>query len=196
MSVRRAVSYNPPMGHRLSRITTRTGDNGSTGLADGRRVPKSDPRIRALGEIDELNSCLGVLLAEELPTDIAVPLQEVQQGLFDLGAELSMPDSQVIEEPRVEELESLTQRFNAALPPLREFVLPGGGRAAALCHLARTVCRRAERSLVELGSTQNVRAPARKFLNRLSDLLFVLARVLARSSGLAEPVWRGLPQRE
>jgi len=184
------------MAHRLTRITTRTGDDGSTGLADGRRLSKSHPRIAALGEVDELNSSLGVVLAETLPESVEDVLRELQQMLFDLGAELSLPDTGVIGDAQVESLEAATQRFNADLPPLREFVLPGGDRAAALCHVARAACRRAERALVILGESETVGEPARRLLNRASDLLFVLARVLARAAGREEVVWRGLPPRD
>lgn len=178
--------------HRLNRITTRTGDDGSTGLADGRRLSKSAPRVQALGDVDELNSCLGLLRAEPLPGDIAANILELQQILFDMGAELSMPGTSVISDRHVAEIDAVAQRFNGALPPLREFVLPGGGRAAALAHLARAVCRRAERSLVALGEAETVNNASRILLNRASDLLFVLARVLARESGQPEPSWRGL----
>lgn len=183
------------MANRLTKITTRTGDDGSTGLAGGQRLSKAAPRIQVLGDVDELNSCIGVVLAENPPPEISEILAELQQGLFDLGAELSVPDATFIQDRHVLAVESATQRFNADLPPLREFILPGGGRAAALCHLARTVCRRAERSLVALGDRETVGEPARRFLNRISDLLFVLARMLGRSPGRAESAWRGPPPR-
>lgn len=180
------------MGHRLTKITTRTGDDGTTGLAGGERVQKDSLRIRTLGQVDELNCCVGLLLAEEPPVDVADALQELQQRLFDLGAELSMRDSAVIAAEHVSDIEATAARFNEGLPPLREFVLPGGGRAAALCHLARAVCRRAECSLIALGRVEAVNEVSQVFLNRASDLLFVLARVLARQSGQAEALWRGL----
>lgn len=180
------------MGHRLSRITTRTGDDGTTGLADGRRLSKSTPRVQALGDVDELNSCLGLLRAESLPGEVDTTIVELQQVLFDVGAELSMPGTSVITERHAVEIDAAVQRFNAALPPLREFVLPGGGRAAALSHLARAICRRAERSLVSLGEAEAVNGASRVLLNRVSDLLFVLARLLARESGQPETSWRGL----
>jgi cob(I)alamin adenosyltransferase len=141
--------------------------------------------------VDELNSCLGLLRAESLPGDIAASIVELQQVLFDVGAELSMPGTSIMTDRHVAEIDAATQRFNAELPPLREFVLPGGGRAAGLAHLARAICRRAERSLVALGEAEAVNAASRALLNRASDLLFVLARVLARESGQPETLWRG-----
>ncbi|MGH8714744.1 MAG: cob(I)yrinic acid a,c-diamide adenosyltransferase [Casimicrobiaceae bacterium] len=178
------------MGHRLSKIVTRTGDAGTTGLGDGSRVAKDSPRIDAIGAVDELNSTLGLLLAETLPGEIADCLVEVQHELFDLGGELSIPGYKALSEAQVERLESAVLRFNAGLPPLKEFILPGGTRGASLAHVARTVCRRAERALVRLAQTEAVETPARKYLNRLSDLLFVLARVLNRSAGHGDVLWR------
>lgn len=178
------------MGHRLSKIVTRTGDAGTTGLGDGSRVAKDSPRIDAIGTIDELNSTLGLLLAEALPPVVGACLVEVQHDLFDLGGELSIPGYKAVSDTHVERLESAVERFNADLKPLKEFILPGGTRAASLAHVARTVCRRAERSLVHLAQTERVEDPARKYLNRLSDLLFVLARVLNRSAGRDDVLWR------
>ena len=178
------------MGNRLSKIYTRTGDDGTTGLGDGSRVAKDSARIDAIGAVDELNSALGVLLAEALPTPVTACLVEVQHDLFDLGSELSIPGSTAISDAQVTRLERALARFNADLPPLKEFVLPGGTRAASLAHVARTVCRRAERSLVRLGAAETVGAPARKYVNRLSDLLFVLARVLNRDAGCADVLWQ------
>ena len=178
------------MGHRLSRITTRTGDAGETGLADGTRRAKDDARIVALGEVDELNSCIGLVLAEPVPEDIRACLVEVQHDLFDLGGELAIPGRTVIGDEHAARLESALGSFNASLPPLKEFILPGGGRAAAAAHLARTVCRRAERSLVTLGRSEDLTAGPRIYLNRLSDLLFVLSRVLNRSEGRADVLWK------
>lgn len=178
------------MGHRLSKIVTRTGDAGTTGLGDGSRVAKDSARIDAIGAVDELNSTLGTLLAEALPPAVAACLVEVQHDLFDLGGELSIPGSAAISEAQVVRLEEAVARFNTDLPPLKEFILPGGTRAAADAHVARTVCRRAERSLVRLGATATVRDPARRYINRLSDLLFVLARVLNREAGRADVQWR------
>ena len=170
------------MGKRLTRIATRTGDDGTTGLADGSRVAKSDPRVTAMGEVDELNSHLGVLLAEPLPDDVRVLLQQVQQQLFNLGGELSLPGQVLLGDGSVAALDQALERHNATLPPLAEFILPGGTRSAALAHVARTVARRAERALVALGDVQPVNAAPRQYLNRLSDLLFVLARVLNRAN--------------
>ena len=178
------------MGHRLSKIVTRTGDAGTTGLGDGSRVAKDSARIEAIGAVDELNSSLGVLLAEPLSPAVAACLVEVQHDLFDLGGELSIPGSNVVTEAQVIRLDEAVARFNADLPPLKEFILPGGTPAAAYAHVARTVCRRAERSLVRLGTIATVRDPARQYVNRLSDLLFVLARVLNRDAGCPEPLWR------
>jgi cob(I)alamin adenosyltransferase len=178
------------MGHRLSKIVTRTGDAGTTGLGDGSRVAKDSARIDAIGAVDELNSTLGVLLAEALPAAVAACLTEVQHDLFDLGGELSLPGHEAVGEAQVLRLEEAIARFNADLPPLKEFILPGGTRAASHAHVARTVCRRAERSLVHLGASATVREPVRKYVNRLSDLLFVLARVLNRKAGRADVLWR------
>jgi cob(I)alamin adenosyltransferase len=178
------------MGHRLSKIVTRTGDAGTTGLGDGSRVAKDSARIDAIGAVDELNSNLGVLLAEALPAAVAECLIEVQHDLFDLGGELSIPGSDAVTDTQVVRLEQAVARFNADLPPLKEFILPGGTRAASQAHVSRTVCRRAERSLVHLSATAPVRDPARRYVNRLSDLLFVLARVLNRDAGCADVLWR------
>jgi len=177
------------MGHRLSKITTRTGDAGETGLADGSRVPKDNPRIAALGEVDELNSTLGVLLAEELPDPVRTALLGIQHDLFDLGGELAIPGRPMMTDAQVAHLEALVAQFNADLAPLKEFILPGGARTAALAHLARTVCRRAERSLVALARAEPLPATGRVYLNRLSDLLFVLGRVLNRAAGGADVLW-------
>ncbi len=178
------------MGHRLSKITTRTGDAGETGLGDGSRVPKDSPRVRALGDIDELNSAIGVLLAEELPPELREALGEIQHDLFDLGGELSIPGHALLGDAHVARLEERLEAWNAGLPPLKEFILPGGTRAAAGAHLARTVCRRAERSVVALGQKDKISAHARRYLNRLSDLLFVAARILNRHAGRSDVQWR------
>jgi cob(I)alamin adenosyltransferase len=178
------------MGHRLSKIVTRTGDAGTTGLGDGSRVAKDSARIDAIGAVDELNSAIGVLLAEAPPDAVLGCLVEVQHDLFDLGGELSIPGYEAMREAQVLRLEDAVERFNADLPPLKEFILPGGTRAASLAHVARTVCRRAERALVHLGAIEPVREPVRKYLNRLSDLLFVLARVLNRAGGAPDVLWR------
>ena len=179
------------MGNRLSKIVTRTGDDGSTGLADGGRVPKESARIEACGTVDELNSALGVVLAvEDLPAALAAQLLEIQHDLFDLGGELAIPGSVVMAAHQVERLEALVESWNAELPPLREFVLPGGGAAAASCHLARSICRRAERRCWALSRSEPLGPQALRYLNRLSDLLFVLARVLARRAKGSEVMWR------
>ena len=178
------------MGNRLSKITTRTGDAGETGLGDGARVGKDSLRIQLLGDVDELNSCLGLLLAEKLPGDIQKALLRVQQDLFDLGGEVCIPGHTMIAEAHVTRLEALTQQHNAKLKPLKEFILPGGTRAAAAAHLARTVCRRAERSLVALGRKEAVGERARQYLNRLSDLLFVLGRALNRAAWRGDVLWQ------
>ena len=178
------------MGHRLSKITTRTGDAGETGLADGSRVPKDSPRVAALGEVDELNSTLGVLLTEALPAEIRMALVGIQHDLFDLGGELAVPGRPKMPDAQVVQLETLVETFNSTLAPLKEFILPGGTRAAALAHLARTVCRRAERSLVALARVEPLPGPGRVYLNRLSDLLFVLGRVLNRAGGGTDVLWQ------
>src|SRR6478752_214755 len=169
------------VGHRLSKIVTRTGDAGTTGLGDGSRVAKDSARITAIGAVDELNSNVGVLLAESLPAPVAECLVAVQHDLFDLGGELSIPGYETMSEAHVERLEAAVEQFNADLEPLKEFILPGGTRAAALAHVARTVCRRAERAVVTAAATEAITVPARIYLNRLSDLLFVLARALNRA---------------
>jgi len=178
------------MGFRLSKIVTRTGDNGTTGLGDGARVPKDAPRVDALGEIDELNSAIGVVLAETLPQEVRSALLAAQNDLFDLGGEISIPGRTAMEEAHVAKLEADVSALNASLPPLKEFVLPGGSRAAAACHLARTVCRRAERSLVALARHETVSPVSLRYVNRLSDLLFVAARTVNRADGVAEPSWK------
>jgi cob(I)alamin adenosyltransferase len=181
------------MGNRLSKIYTRTGDDGSTGLGDGTRVAKESLRVEAYGTVDETNSALGVMLAiPDLAPEIRRCLTEVQHDLFDLGGELCIPGHLMINAGHVERLEKELDGFNADLPPLKEFILPGGGRAAAACHLARAICRRAERRCWSLARAETVSPEALKYLNRLSDLLFVIARVLARA-GHGEVVWRRTP---
>ena len=179
------------MGNRLSKIYTRTGDDGTTGLGDGTRVPKDSVRVEAYGTVDELNSAVGVLLAVPgLPPAISACLTEVQQQLFDLGGELCIPGHRAISASQVTQLEQALDAFNDPLPPLKEFILPGGGPAAAACHLARTIARRAERRVWTLARAEAVSPEVAKYLNRLSDLLFVLARVLARHESGAEVLWR------
>lgn len=178
------------MGHRLSRIYTRTGDHGSTGLGDGSRVPKDGPRVGVLGDIDETNAALGLVLAQSPPDDVRDALVRIQHQLFDLGGELCIPGHAAITADDVTWLEQRLDEWNDAMPPLKEFILPGGGLAASHCHLARTICRRAERAAVALSRQEQVRPEALAFLNRLSDLLFVLCRVLARASDEGEVLWR------
>ena len=177
------------MGHRLTKIYTRTGDTGETGLGDGSRVPKDSQRVHALGEVDELNSAIGLLLAEELPAGVRAALAGIQHELFDLGGEVCIPGHTSMSERQVSRLEALLDDYNRDLAPLKEFILPGGTRAASLAHLARTVCRRAERALVSLSRAEPVGTTARKYLNRLSDLLFVLGRVLNRAGGGSDVLW-------
>jgi cob(I)alamin adenosyltransferase len=177
------------MGHRLSKIYTRTGDAGTTGLGDGTRVPKDNPRIGALGDIDEVNCCVGLLLCEEVPEDVRDLLTEIQHDLFDLGGEMSVPGMHLLTLGHVARLEQAIDRYNGDLQPLKEFILPGGTRAAALAHLARTVCRRAERAVVALAAADKVSEASRQYLNRLSDLLFVLGRTLNRVAGRGDVLW-------
>jgi cob(I)alamin adenosyltransferase len=179
------------MGNRLSKIYTRTGDDGTTGLGDGSRVPKDSPRVEAYGTVDELNSALGVLLAfPDLPDAVRRCLTQVQHELFDMGGELCIPGHTAIQARQITRLEEELDAFNDALPPLKEFILPGGGAAAAACHLARTVARRAERRVWTLARAESVSPEVVKYLNRLSDLLFVIARVLARHERGTEVLWR------
>lgn len=178
------------MGNRLSKIYTRTGDAGTTGLGDGTRVPKDDARVEAYGTVDELNSVVGMVLADAVPENVRATLDEIQHELFDLGSELCMPGYSAITADHVTRLETALDGLNANLPALKEFILPGGSRAAAACHLARTVCRRAERRVFSLSQQSEVSAESLKYLNRLSDLLFVMARVLARHENGREVLWR------
>lgn len=178
------------MGNRLSKIYTRTGDAGTTGLGNGNRVAKDCLRIEAIGAVDELNCTVGRVLVHDLRVEIRECLQETQHKLFDLGGELSIPGYQAIQAEDVMRLEELLNEFNERLPPLKDFILPGGGRAAADCHIARATCRRAERRIVSLAREETVGESARIYLNRLSDLLFVLCRILARDDGGIEVLWR------
>jgi cob(I)alamin adenosyltransferase len=179
------------MGNRLSRIYTRTGDDGSTGLGDGMRVPKEHLRVEAYGTVDEANSAIGVILAVPgLSAEIGATLTDVQHDLFDLGGELCIPGHRVITAEYIERLERELDRLNENLPPLKDFILPGGGQAAAACHLARTVTRRAERRVWALARSERVAPEVAQYLNRLSDLLFVVARVLARQEKGSEVLWR------
>jgi cob(I)alamin adenosyltransferase len=180
------------MGNRLTKIYTRTGDAGQTGLTGGERVDKDSARIEAIGDVDELNSAIGLVLTHNVPREVCDCLTQVQHDLFNLGGELSMRDQALIAPGDVERLERSIDRLNADLPPLKEFILPGSGPAAASCHLARAICRRAERRVIALARVEAVNRPARAYLNRLSDLLFVLCRVIARASGEGEVLWRSM----
>lgn len=178
------------MSYRLTKIYTRTGDDGSTGLSANNRVPKNDARIEAIGEVDELNSMIGVLLTDDLPANARQLLVGVQHRLFDLGGELAMPAYQMLDATHTATLENAIDQWNADLPPLKDFILPGGSRSGAVCHLARTFCRRAERRLVHLHHATPQRTEVLRYLNRLSDLLFVLARVLNREAGQEVVYWQ------
>jgi cob(I)alamin adenosyltransferase len=177
------------MGNRLSKIYTRTGDDGTTGLGDGSRVAKDSARVEAYGSVDEANSAIGVVLAVAVPDTIRACLTEIQHDLFELGGELCIPGHSAVHEAHIDRLEHDLDGFNADLPRLKEFILPGGGQAAAACHLARTIVRRAERRVLSLASIEDVRPEVVKYLNRLSDLLFVIARVLARKESGQEVLW-------
>ncbi|HIF18182.1 MAG TPA: cob(I)yrinic acid a,c-diamide adenosyltransferase [Cycloclasticus sp.] len=177
------------MGHRLSKIYTRTGDSGTTGLGDGSRIEKDSLRVEAYGTIDELNSQIGLVIAFGIDDAIAHQLLDIQHDLFDLGSELCVPGYSAINDTNIDTLEKILDDHNADLPALKEFILPGGNLAAATCHVARTVCRRAERIAVSLAREENINPPVVKYLNRLSDLLFVLCRVLARQDGQNEVLW-------
>ena len=178
------------MGHRLTQIATRTGDNGTTGLGDNTRVLKSSLRIHALGDVDELNSHLGLLLCETLPDDVRTLLVEIQHQLFNLGGELSVPGYELLKPEAVLALDEALAHYNAQLPRLQEFILPAGNRAASQAHVCRTVARRAERAVVSLEQQETLNAAPRQYLNRLSDLLFVLARVLNRMNGGDDVYWK------
>ena len=178
------------MGNRLSKITTRTGDNGTTGLGDGSRVDKDDLRVHAMGDVDELNSHIGLLLCEPLPAALREQLISIQHDLFDMGGELCIPGYTLITETHIGRLDSLLVVYNADLPPLKDFILPAGTRAAAQAHVCRTVCRRAERAIVSLGHSQALNDHPRQYMNRLSDLLFVLSRVLNRFGGGSDVLWQ------
>jgi cob(I)alamin adenosyltransferase len=177
------------MGNRLSKIATRTGDNGSTGLGDGSRTSKDSTRIHALGDVDELNSHIGLLLCERLPEALREELISIQHDLFDLGGELCIPGYQMITETQVKRLDGWLEKYNADLPPLKDFILPAGARSAALAHVCRTICRRAERQIVALGNSEKIHDHPRQYMNRLSDLMFVLARMLNRFEGGSDVLW-------
>jgi cob(I)alamin adenosyltransferase len=184
------------MGNRLSKIATRTGDNGSTGLGDGSRVSKDSLRVQAMGDVDELNSHVGLLLCEELPAVLREELVSIQHDLFDLGGELCIPGYTLIADTHVARLDALLEKYNAELPPLQEFILPAGSRAAALAHVCRTICRRGERTIVGLGNSESINDNPRRYMNRLSDLLFVLSRVLNRFAGGGDVLWEKDRKRE
>jgi cob(I)alamin adenosyltransferase len=178
------------MGNRLTQIATRTGDNGTTGLGDNTRVSKNSLRVHAMGDVDELNSNIGVLLCEDMPADVRELLVEIQHQLFNLGGELSIPGFELLKAEAVLALDQALEKHNAVLPRLQEFILPAGNRAAALSHVCRTVARRAERAVVALGTTETLKETPRQYLNRLSDLMFVLARVLNRMHGGDDVYWK------
>jgi cob(I)alamin adenosyltransferase len=184
------------MGHRLSKIYTRTGDNGTTGLGDGSRVEKDHIRVEAFGTVDELNSAIGLIRAEPLPEGMDAMFSDIQHRLFDLGGELSVPGYTVVEQSDIDELEQRLDDYNETLPMLKEFILPAGGRATAQCHLARTICRRAERRVYTLSKSETLNNTSSAYLNRLSDLLFVVARVLARFENGKEVLWQPKPKPE
>jgi cob(I)alamin adenosyltransferase len=178
------------MANRLTKIYTRTGDQGKTGLADGSRVDKFHARIESLGNIDELNSIIGIVLTENIPDDKKLILERVQHDLFDIGGELSIPNHIAIDDKKVDFLESNLDEMNNELQPLKEFILPGGSKISSYCHLARTVCRRVERNLFELAQTNKVNEASLKYINRLSDMLFVLARFLNKINRLNDIFWK------
>jgi cob(I)alamin adenosyltransferase len=177
------------MGNRLSKIYTRTGDKGTTGLGDGSRVDKDSLRVEAFGTVDELNSAVGLVLATDLPDEVRACLTLAQHELFDLGGELCMPGVTLVPDSYTERLEKALDGFNEHLPPLKDFILPGGSEAAARCHVARTVARRAERRVISLAHNESVNEASIRYLNRISDLLFVISRVLARHEGGSEVLW-------
>jgi cob(I)alamin adenosyltransferase len=184
------------MGNRLSKIATRTGDNGTTGLGDGSRIDKDSMRVHAMGDVDELNSHIGLLLCEDLPSELREELISIQHDLFDMGGELCIPGYTMITEVQVARLDALLEKYNADLPPLKDFILPAGSRAASQAHVCRTVCRRAERAIVSLGKADKINDNPRRYMNRLSDLLFVLSRVLNRFAGGSDVLWEKGRKRE
>ena len=178
------------MGNRLSKLATKTGDDGTTGISGNIRMPKDSDRIEAIGTVDELNSAIGMTLSQEIPNEINLALSDIQHRLFDLGGELSMPELSLIKDEHIDQLDQWLDEFNQQLPPLKEFVLPKGNLATTTCHLARTICRRAERRLVSLARSEDVNPSAGIYLNRLSDLLFVFCRLLARVDSESEEMWQ------
>lgn len=178
------------MGNRLSKIYTRTGDTGTTGLGDGSRINKDSLRVEAMGDVDELNSVIGVMMTETLPNYLVEPLTQIQHDLFNVGGEICIPGYVILKQSRISDLEGVIDELNSQLSPLKEFILPGGTKAAAHCHLARTVCRRAERKLVELHRNEKVTGISLQYLNRLSDLLFVMCRVINKEAGISDVLWK------
>lgn len=184
------------MGNRLSKIATRTGDSGTTGLGDGSRIDKDSLRVHAMGDVDELNSHVGLLLCEDLPAALREELVSIQHDLFDMGGELCIPGYTIISDAHVARLDALLEKYNTDLPPLKDFILPAGSRAASQAHVCRTVCRRAERAIVSLGKADKINANPRQYMNRLSDLMFVLSRVLNRFAGGSDVLWEKDRKRE
>lgn len=184
------------MANRLSVIATRTGDDGTTGLGDGTRIPKDAPRVAALGDVDELNSAIGLLRTHALPDDVLADLLTIQHDLFDMGAELCIPGHTALGEAQIAHLDARLAHYNASLPPLREFVLPGGSAGAAQAHMVRTICRRAERAVVGLARTEPLNPPIRQYLNRLSDLMFVFARYINQQQIFPDVLWNSKHSRK
>lgn len=178
------------MGNRLSKIYTRTGDDGTTGLGDGSRINKDSLRVDAMGDVDELNSVIGIMMTENIPHALITTLMQIQHDLFNLGGEICIPGYVILQQSRINDLEEAIDSLNANLEPLKEFILPGGTKAAAYCHLARTVCRRAERKLVELHRNEKVTDISLQYLNRLSDLLFVMCRTINKEAGVSDALWK------
>jgi cob(I)alamin adenosyltransferase len=178
------------MGNRLSKIYTRTGDDGTTGLGDGSRINKDSLRVEAMGDLDELNSVIGIMMTESVPASLVSLLTQIQHDLFNVGGEICIPGYVILQQSRITELEHAIDSLNEQLTPLKEFILPGGTRTAAYCHLARTVCRRAERKLVELHRNENVTDISLQYLNRLSDLLFVMCRIINKEAGVQDVLWK------
>jgi cob(I)alamin adenosyltransferase len=178
------------MGNRLSKIYTRTGDNGTTGLGDGSRINKDSLRVEAMGDVDELNSMIGLMMTEVVPAFLSNILTQIQHDLFNVGGEICIPNYVILKQSRINELENTIDELNSQLTPLKEFILPGGTKAAAYCHLARTICRRAERKLVELHRNEKVTDISLQYLNRLSDLLFVMCRVINKETGVSDVLWK------
>ncbi len=178
------------MGNRLSKIYTRTGDDGTTGLGDGSRINKDSLRVDAMGDVDELNSVIGIMLTENMPDTLVSALIQIQHDLFNVGGEICIPGYVILQKVRIDDLEKMIDTLNDDLTPLKEFILPGGAKAAAYCHLARTVCRRAERKLIELHRNEKVTDISLQYLNRLSDLLFVMCRSINKQAGVSDVLWK------